>query len=123
MSFEERVYEVVRRIPAGQVASYGDVAALAGRPRHARHVGRALSRLPEDTTVPWWRVVRAGGGIALPAFDHADRLQRALLASEGVTLTDAGRVRRRHFLGEEAEEAPVGTRRGRGRSAARKPRR
>lgn len=109
MSFEERVYDVVRRIPAGHVSSYGDVAALAGKPRHARLVGRILSSLEEDTTLPWWRVVRAGGAIALPSFQHADRLQRALLESEGVGFTAAGRVSHRHFLGAE-DEGPAGAR-------------
>lgn len=99
-TFEQHVYRVVRGIPAGRVASYGTVAALAGRPRHARQVGRILSRLVEDSGVPWWRVVRAEGTIALPGHDHADRVQRALLESEGVGFTGGGRIVRRHFLGE-----------------------
>ena len=57
-----RIFEVVRRIPAGRVLTYGDVAALAGLPGHARLVGYALHALPPGTTVPWHRVINARGG-------------------------------------------------------------
>ncbi|HUH13118.1 MAG TPA: MGMT family protein [Longimicrobiales bacterium] len=99
--FAPRVYAVVRAVPSGRVASYGAVAALAGRPRHARLVGRLLAGLPEDSDLPWWRIVDARGAVALPAHGHVDRLQRALLTDEGVRFTPAGRVAREHFLAEE----------------------
>ena len=101
--FPLRVYDAVRAVPAGRVASYGMVAGLAGRPRHARLVGRLLARLEENSDVPWWRVVDARGAVALPAHGHADRLQRALLEQEGVRFTPAGRVAPGHFL-EECDE-------------------
>lgn len=97
-SFAAAVHAAIRTIPAGRVASYAGVAAMAGRPGGARLAGRVLSRLEEDTDVPWWRVLRADGRIALPGHGHADRLQRALLASEGVPFTAAGRVPRDRFI-------------------------
>jgi methylated-DNA-protein-cysteine methyltransferase related protein len=87
-----RIYDVVERIPRGRVSTYGDVAALAGMPRHARLVGYALHALPEHTAVPWHRVINARGGISLGrAYAGGDLLQRRLLESEGVQLVN-GRV-------------------------------
>jgi methylated-DNA-protein-cysteine methyltransferase-like protein len=77
-----RIYEVVAAIPAGRVASYGQVAALAGLPRGARQVGRALAVCPAG--LPWHRVVNAAGRIALPATDPACERQRRRLLREGV---------------------------------------
>jgi methylated-DNA-protein-cysteine methyltransferase-like protein len=82
----ERIYAVVRRIPRGRVASYGQVARLAGLPRHARLVGYALHNLRAETRLPWHRVVAAGGRIARRAFPEEGRWQRELLEKEGVTL-------------------------------------
>ena len=77
--FYHRIYRVVRHIPKGRVATYGLVARLAGRPGAARTVGWALSALPDDTDVPWWRVLNAAGRISLAAHDHGSVVQRALL--------------------------------------------
>ncbi len=85
-SLYNRIYEVVCRIPRGRVATYGQVAAEAGLPGHARLVGYALHNLPDDTDVPWHRVVNARGGISLDIELGAGRLQQALLEAEGVTL-------------------------------------
>ena len=73
------------RIPKGRVATYGQVAMLAGLPRQARFVGRALHELPADSDVPWHRVVNAAGRISLraDALGH-DELQGHLLEQEGV---------------------------------------
>ncbi|MFN3652054.1 MAG: MGMT family protein [Armatimonadota bacterium] len=89
-SLRERILAVARRIPSGSVATYGDVARLAGAPRAAREVGWALSSLPEGSDVPWWRVVNRLGEITCPS--HASGLQAELLAEEGVPLTAEGRV-------------------------------
>jgi methylated-DNA-protein-cysteine methyltransferase-like protein len=90
--FYRRIYRVVRHIPRGRVATYGVVARLAGRPGTARTVGWALSALPEDPDVPWWRVVNAAGRISLAPHDHAAVLQRALLLREGVRFAPGGAV-------------------------------
>lgn len=79
---EERIWQVVADIPRGTVASYGQVAELAGLPGGARRVGRCLSRLPAETRLPWHRVVNAAGGISLPG--AAGQRQRERLIDEGV---------------------------------------
>lgn len=90
--FYHRIYRVVKHIPKGRVATYGIVARLAGRPGAARTVGWALSALPEDSDVPWWRVINAAGRISLSAHDHGSVVQRALLLREGVRFAPGGAV-------------------------------
>lgn len=91
-SFSDRVYEAVRRIPAGKVASYGDIAALLGTPRAARGVGWALNALDGDSDVPWWRVINKRGAISIRHPDVSPRVQRALLEDEGVEFDATGCV-------------------------------
>lgn len=86
------IYDVVRQIPEGKVATYGDIAALAGLPNHARLVGYALHALPIYTNVPWQRVINAQGKISLGRADIGGELQqRRLLEEEGVVFLN-GRV-------------------------------
>jgi methylated-DNA-protein-cysteine methyltransferase-like protein len=84
-----RIYAVVRRVPRGRVATYGQVAAVARLPRQARLVGYALNVLPEGSDVPWHRVVNAKGQVSprANALGHED-LQAQLLQREGVKMTD-----------------------------------
>lgn len=91
MSYQH-IYAVVRRIPRGRVATYGQVATLAGLAGHARQVGYALHALPAGTTVPWHRVVNASGGISHRAIPGGELVQYQLLAREGVPLDARGRV-------------------------------
>ena len=86
-----RIWNVVAAIPAGRVASYGQVARLAGLPNGARQVGRILGQLPEGTGLPWHRVLTASGKIAFPAKSPAFREQRLRLSEEGVECRN-GRV-------------------------------
>jgi methylated-DNA-protein-cysteine methyltransferase related protein len=88
----QQIYEVVRRIPAGRVATYGQVATLAGLPGHARQVGYALHALPQDSTIPWHRVVNATGRISPRAVPGAELVQRNRLVHEGVRLNARGQV-------------------------------
>lgn len=90
--FYRRIYRIVRHVPKGRVATYGVVARLAGRPGAARTVGWALSALPDDSDVSWWRVVNASGRISFAAHDHSAVVQRALLLREGVRFTPGGSV-------------------------------
>lgn len=90
--FYHRIYRVVRHIPKGRVATYGLVARLAGRPGAARTVGWALSALPDDADVPWWRVLNAAGRISLSGSDHGSVVQRALLLRERVKFSPGGSV-------------------------------
>ena len=77
------IFDAVRAIPRGRVATYGQVAAMAGIPGHARLVGYALHTLEEGTDVPWHRVINARGRISLHA-QFGGLLQRELLEAEGV---------------------------------------
>ena len=86
-----RIYAVVRRIPKGRVATYGQVAELAGLPRQARQVGYALAALA-DTRVPWHRVLNARGEISPRSDPGPERLQRVLLEHEGVGFDANDRV-------------------------------
>jgi len=87
-----RLIAVVRRIPRGRVASYGQVASIAGLPRYARQVGYALHALPEGSPVPWHRVVNARGGISLRPWGGGAETQALRLGAEGVEFDARGRV-------------------------------
>ena len=80
----ERIWQVVNQIPKGSVASYGQVASLAGLPGAARLVGNVLRQLPPGSQLPWHRVVNSQGRISLPAGSPGYREQRARLIDEGV---------------------------------------
>ena len=88
---EQRIRETVAAIPSGCVASYGQVAELAGWPRRARFVAQALRRAPPKLQLPWHRVLRADGRIAFPRDSAPFREQRRRLRAEGVTIV-GGRV-------------------------------
>jgi len=87
-----RIYTVVRRIPRGRVATYGQIAELAGLPGHARQVGYALHALSEGSAVPWHRVVNAAGSCSLRSVPGAELTQRLLLEREGIRFDARGRV-------------------------------
>jgi methylated-DNA-protein-cysteine methyltransferase-like protein len=81
----EKICAVIRRIPRGWVATYGQVATMAGMPRRARLVGRILQRLDSTTKIPWHRVVNAKGEISFSlSRNGGDILQRRLLEKEGI---------------------------------------
>ena len=79
-----RIWQVVSMIPSGSVATYGEVAQLAGMPRGARRVGLALKIMPADTRVPWHRVINSQGRISLPDGSASQYTQRERLEAEGV---------------------------------------
>jgi methylated-DNA-protein-cysteine methyltransferase-like protein len=91
-----RIRAVVSRVPRGRVATYGQIARLAGLPGQARLVGYALHALPKGTLVPWHRVINSRGEISTPA--GSDTMQRRLLESEGVRFGPKGRVDLDAFL-------------------------
>lgn len=92
MNGHERIYAVVRRIPRGRVATYGQVAALAGLPGRARQAGYALHALPASTRLPWHRVLNARGTVSLRSEGGDALRQRLLLEREGVRFDAGGRV-------------------------------
>ncbi|MDX3774949.1 methylated-DNA--[protein]-cysteine S-methyltransferase [Chromatiaceae bacterium AAb-1] len=79
-----RIWQTVLQIPAGKVATYGQIADLAGLPGRARLVGKALGYAPETMQLPWYRVLRSDRKIAFPAGSAAAEKQRTLLLEEGV---------------------------------------
>ncbi len=97
----EAYYRVVARIPAGRVATYGQVALLAGKPRAARQVGYALAALRGTRhRLPWQRVLgsRPRGMAAISILDPmGSAVQRALLEGEGVEVDERGRVSLERF--------------------------
>ena len=86
------IYAVVRRIPRGKVASYGQVAALAGLPGRGRQVGYAMHALPRGTGVPWQRVINAEGRVSRRRSAGAELSQRILLEREGVKFGPGARI-------------------------------
>lgn len=92
MSFYDKIYEAVQKIPEGKTATYGQIAALAGNPRAARAVGNALHKNPLPGIIPCHRVVNASGRLS-PAFAFGgESRQRELLEKEGVAFLDNGYV-------------------------------
>jgi len=87
-----RIYDVVARIPRGRVATYGQIAELAGAGGHARQVGYALHALPADSPLPWHRVVNAQGRVSSREDPGDEAFQRALLEREGIQFSDEGRL-------------------------------
>jgi methylated-DNA-protein-cysteine methyltransferase-like protein len=89
-TFAQRLVEVIRGIPRGKVATYGQLAAMAGTPRGARQVVRILHTSWEKEKLPWHRVINAKGTISLTGagFDE----QKALLESEGVRVDGRGAI-------------------------------
>lgn len=93
----QRIYAVVRRIPEGRVATYGQVAELAGLAGHARQVGYALHALRDGARVPWHRVINAKGEISQRSEPGCEPLQRVMLEDEGVVFDLRGRVDLKRF--------------------------
>lgn len=87
-----KIYEIVADIPAGRVASYGQIAWMAGRPRGHRITGYALSRVPKELDLPCHRVVNRLGEMAPYRIFGGEQIQRSLLEQEGVTFLENGRI-------------------------------
>jgi methylated-DNA-protein-cysteine methyltransferase-like protein len=88
----ERIYAVVSKIPRGKIATYGQVAELAGLSGHARQVGYALHATPDEIAIPWQRVVNAKGEISPRADPLMAGVQKSLLDAEGVSFDANGRI-------------------------------
>ena len=95
LSLSEQIALVVKSIPSGQVASYGQVAAIAGNPRAARQVVRALKMWARSRNLPWHRVVNREGRISLPPGGGYEE-QRGLLEAEGVAFGLDGGIDMKH---------------------------
>ncbi len=84
--FTQNVVDIIKNIPEGQVATYGQIAALAGQSRGARQVSRLLHSMSKKHNLPWHRVVNAKGRISLPPSSGYE-LQKALLESENIVFS------------------------------------
>lgn len=98
MNTFEKIYSVVRKIPAGKVASYGQVALMAGNPRWARVVGYALHSNPLPGEIPCHRVVFSDGSLSKGFAFGGEGVQRALLEGEGVAFDGEGKVCKECFM-------------------------
>lgn len=101
-SFYEAVYRVVQEVPAGKVATYGQIAAILGSPRAARAVGYALAALTEARShvVPWQRIINREGSISTRGDIIRGEVQRKLLESEGIVFQADGRIDLTQYLWE-----------------------
>lgn len=84
MTNQEKIWQIIHRIPKGKVLSYGQVAKAADLPGYGRYVGYVLKNLPADTRLPWHRVVNAQGRISFPTNSKQYQLQKSKLEAEGV---------------------------------------
>ena len=86
LTSKQRLYSIIQQIPKGCVATYGQVAELAGLPGCARMVGRTLSQLPTSSQLPWHRVIAASGKISLLENSDSFKEQKQRLVNEGLTV-------------------------------------
>jgi methylated-DNA-protein-cysteine methyltransferase-like protein len=91
----DMILSVVHAIPSGEVLSYGEVAKQAGLTGYARYVGFVLKSLPNDSTIPWHRVINAKQKISFPPQSEAYLAQSQRLQSEGHDLTTDGRIKKK----------------------------
>ncbi|PWC15049.1 methyltransferase [Brenneria roseae subsp. americana] len=94
-NFRQRIFQIVAAIPYGKVTTYGEVAMLAGSPRASRQVGGVLKRLPNDSKLPWHRVINRKGEISLIGADY--QRQKSALLSEGIVFDRYGKIDLRRF--------------------------
>ena len=99
MEFEDRVKKTIKAIPRGKVATYGQIAALAGNYRAARQVVRVLHSSSEKDSLPWQRVINSRGKISLPR-DRGFEKQKRLLLEEGVHVNGRGSINLEEFQWE-----------------------
>ena len=91
------IFQVIAQIPYGRVASYGQIARLAGIPKHSRLVGYVLKHMDADSSLPWYRVINSQGKISLSILnDQGQNIQAQLLLAEGI-LVVGGKVKMKEF--------------------------
>ncbi len=95
-NFQEKVIRLIRNIPSGTVATYGQIAKYAGNPQGARQVSYILHALSGREKLPWHRVINSKGGISLKP-RHGYELQKQLLEDEGIVFDDNDRVDLKRF--------------------------
>lgn len=88
LSFKEKVYNVVKTIPQGTVASYGQIALMIGIPRTARQVGWVLAKVTDEQQIPWWRIINNKGYISIKNNEYSAMEQKQKLEKENIKVTD-----------------------------------
>ena len=106
MNFFETVYTMVSKIPRGRVATYGQIARLAGNPRASRIVGCALHTCPASSGIPCHRVVNREGRLAPADAFGGPEVHRSLLEAEGVPVSGEGCVDLKNYCWDGREHAP-----------------
>lgn len=96
--FYKKIYQLIGEIPAGSVATYGQLAKLAGKPRGARQVGYAVSHVPDGLKLPFHRVMASSGKLAPDHVFEDQSFQRMLLEMEGVSFLPSGKIDMKHCL-------------------------
>lgn len=94
---DEIIWQTVAAIPRGNVATYGQIARLAGYPGLARYVGRLMKLLPADSAIPWHRVINAKGELAFPVDSDGYHRQKSRLEAEGIRF-QGPRIRLKHYV-------------------------
>lgn len=84
MENNQRIWQVVHSIPRGKVATYGQVAKMANLPGYARFVGHVMKSLPNDSKLPWFRVLNSKGMLSFPHSSEQYKRQKSLLEEEGI---------------------------------------
>lgn len=88
--FAQNIYTILSYLNKGKLTTYGQLAKQAGFPHHSRHVGKILAKLPEDSRLPWFRVINSQGKISLVG--EAFVRQKTLLEKEGIEITSEGKI-------------------------------
>ena len=88
MDHQEKIWSVISQIPKGKVSSYGAIARHAGLPGYARYVGFTLKHLPQNTSLPWYRVINSKGYISFQIGTEKYRIQKSRLEQEGIIFSD-----------------------------------
>jgi methylated-DNA-protein-cysteine methyltransferase related protein len=86
--FKDKVLAAVMSVPPGCVASYGQIALMAGDPRAARQVGWILNKNGDKDNIPWWRIINNSGRISIKNPEYSAQMQRDLLRKEGVKVSE-----------------------------------
>lgn len=109
LSFREAVLALVARIPRGRLASYGQIALMAGFPRRPRQVGMVLKGLPESTELPWHRVVNTHGYVPSKGRWWGAQLQITRLRAEGIAVDELGNLdlERYRWNGDGGSHPPI----------------
>jgi len=99
----ERILDIIKQIPEGKVATYGQIATIAGT-QNPRLVGFALASQKEDTEVPWFRVINSRGKISFPEESDGFKIQYSLLKNEGIIFDAKNRVNLNQYRWSEVNE-------------------